>query len=54
VADDDHFLSLGPSEEVLFGFDGTGLVPATDYTFFFVADGFYIPAPSIQIAAARQ
>ena len=54
VADDDQFLSLGPLEEVLFEFDGSGLDPATDYTFFFVADGFYIPAPSLQIATAQQ
>ena len=54
VADDDRFLSLGPSEEVLFEFDGTVLANGRAYTFFFVADGFYIPAPLIQIAAAQQ
>jgi len=48
---DGRSLQLGPSEEVSLKFNGSVLDPEEDYTFFFVSEGFYLPAPQIRVAA---
>ncbi|GEM_PF-6567340 len=51
AASDGVSMHLGPSQEAVMEFGGQKIEATETYAFFFVAEGFYIPAPQIRVAA---
>ncbi len=48
---DGRSMHLSPAHEAVMVFDGNAIDSAREYTYFFIARGFYIPAPKIRISA---
>ncbi len=51
---DGTYVRLKPSEEILLQFNGEKARTDIAYDFFFISEGFYIPAPHISFAAMEQ
>ncbi len=50
LAADNNYLRLGPNEEIGLRFDAERITLRKSYEYFFVSEGFYIPAPHISVA----